>query len=164
MHPAGGTGIAVELALYQPDIARNTGAMLRLGACLGICLHIIHPTGFHFSRPALRRSGLDYLDHVELTEHDDFPRFDAWCRAEARRLVLLTTAAVTSAYDTRYGGSDVLMVGRESAGVPQTVAAAADLRVRVPMGQGMRALNVATAACFVLGEALRQTGGFSALS
>jgi tRNA (cytidine/uridine-2'-O-)-methyltransferase len=156
--------IPVDLALYQPDIPQNTGAMLRLGACLGTRLHIIHPTGFHFSKRALRRGGLDYLDHVDLMEHDDFQRFEDWRRATARRLVLLTTSGSASAYDTTYADSDILMVGRESAGVSDAVAAVADLRVRVPMRRGIRSLNVATAACFVLGEALRQTGGFATLS
>lgn len=156
--------IAVDLALYQPDIAPNAGAMLRLGACLGVRVHIIHPTGFNFSRSALRRGGLDYLEHVEFQEHDSFDRFDAWRRAKARRLVLLTTAAAGSAYAATYREGDILMVGRESAGVPDTVAAVADLRVRIPMRSAMRSLNVATAASLVLGEALRQTSGFDALS
>jgi tRNA (cytidine/uridine-2'-O-)-methyltransferase len=138
--------------------------MLRLGACLGVRLHIIHPTGFHFSKAALRRGGLDYLDHVDFREHDSFVRFEEWRRDGARRLVLLTTAAPRSAYDVAYSADDILMLGRESAGVPDAVAARADLSVRVPMRPDMRSLNVATAASLVLGEALRQTGGFSALS
>jgi len=156
--------IPVELALYQPDIAPNAGALLRLGACLGVTLHIIHPTGFSFSRAALRRGGLDYLEHADFREHDSFGHFDAWRRAAARRLVLLTTAGATSAYAARYGDGDILMVGRESAGVPETVAAAADLRVRIPMRPAMRSLNVAMAASLVLGEAMRQTSGFEALA
>lgn len=138
--------------------------MLRLGACLGVRLHIIHPTGFHFSKTALRRGGLDYLPHADYLEHDSFARFQDWRRAAARRLLLLTTAAPTSAYEVAYNTSDILMLGRESAGVPEAVADTADLAVRVPMRPAMRSLNVATAACLVLGEALRQTGGFSALS
>lgn len=138
--------------------------MLRLGACLGVRLHIIHPTGFHFSKAALRRGGLDYLPQADYLEHDSFARFEDWRRAAARRLLLLTTAAPTSAYEVAYDTSDILMLGRESAGVPEAVAETADLAVRVPMRPAMRSLNVATAACLVLGEALRQTGGFSALS
>lgn len=155
--------IRIELALYQPDIAQNTGAMLRLGACLGVRVHIIHPTGFSFSRQAMRRGGLDYLDHADFLEHPGYADFLAWLRGAGRRLVLLTTKAAESAYRSEYGETDVLLVGRESAGVPDTVASDADLRVRIPMRQHMRSLNVAMAASLVLGEALRQTGGFSAL-
>lgn len=138
--------------------------MLRLGACLGVRVHIIHPTGFHFSRSALRRSGLDYLPHADFLEHDSFARFQDWRLSAARRLLLLTTAAPCSAYEMSYEPSDILMLGRESAGVPEAVAASADLRVRIPMRPPMRSLNVATAASLVLGEALRQTSGFSTLS
>jgi tRNA (cytidine/uridine-2'-O-)-methyltransferase len=155
--------IAVELALYQPDIAQNTGAMLRLGACLGVPVHIIHPTGFTFSRQAMRRGGLDYLDHADLHEHASYADFSAWRRAEGKRLVLLSTRAAASAYDAAYGGADVIMVGRESAGVPDAVRDDAELAVRIPMRQDMRSLNVAMAASLVLGEALRQTDGFAAL-
>jgi tRNA (cytidine/uridine-2'-O-)-methyltransferase len=138
--------------------------MLRLGACLGVRLHIIHPTGFHFSRAALRRSGLDYLDCAVLVEHDSYAAFTTWRQESGRRLVLLTTRATISAYDAAYGQDDVLMVGRESAGVPEAVAADAGLAIRIPMRQSMRSLNVAMAASLVLGEALRQTQGFADLS
>lgn len=155
--------IPLDLALYQPDIAQNTGSMLRLGACLGVPVHVIHPTGFPFSKRAVKRGGLDYLDHAEFTEHDSYAHFTRWREAAGRRLVLLTTKAAESAYAAAYRDGDVLMVGRESAGVPDDVAAAADLRVRIPMQAGMRSLNVAMAASLVLGEALRQTGGFQTL-
>lgn len=138
--------------------------MLRLGACLGVRVHIIHPTGFHFSKAALRRGGLDYLPHADFLEHDSFARFDGWRRTAGRRLLLLTTASSQSAFEVAYDASDILMLGRESAGVPKSVAGNVDLAVRVPMRPAMRSLNVATAACLVLGEALRQTGGFSTLS
>jgi tRNA (cytidine/uridine-2'-O-)-methyltransferase len=156
--------IALELALYQPDIAQNAGLMLRLGACLGVRVHIIHPTGFPFSARAVRRGALDYLQHADFSEHDSYADFDAWRRGEGRRLVLLTTKAAMSAYAAAYEQRDILMVGRESAGVPDPVAADAELRVRVPMRAGLRSLNVATAASLVLGEALRQTKGFDALT
>jgi tRNA (cytidine/uridine-2'-O-)-methyltransferase len=155
--------IPLELALYQPDIAQNTGSMLRLGACLGVPVHIIHPTGFPFSQKALKRGGLDYLDHAEFTEHLSFAHFAQWRRQAGKRLVLLTTKSSDSAYGASYRTGDILMVGRESAGVPENVAAEADLRVRIPMRQDMRSLNVAMAASLVLGEALRQTGAFSVL-
>ena len=154
----------VELALYQPDIAQNTGTMLRLGACLGVHVHIIHPTGFAFSAKAVRRAALDYLEHAEFTEHLSWSHFRDWQLESGRRLVLLTTKAAGSMYAAQYLGDDILLLGRESAGVPEAVADAADLRVRIPMRQAMRSLNVAVAASLVLGEALRQTDHFEALT
>lgn len=153
----------VELALYQPDIANNTGTLIRLGACLGTTIHLIHPAGFPFSPKVLARAGLDYLDHAVVREHVSWEAFDAWRRSERRRLVLLTTKADVSAYAVDYGQDDILMVGRESAGVPDAVAAAADLRIRIPMRDGLRSINVALAATLILGEAKRQTDGFTAL-
>lgn len=138
--------------------------MLRLGACLGIRVHVIHPTGFPFHRQAVKRGALDYFAHADFVEHDDFANFERWRVECGRRLVLLTTKASGSAYEAEYRDGDVLMVGRESAGVPDAVAAGADLRVRIPMRAGLRSLNVAMAASLVLGEALRQTGGFAALA
>lgn len=137
--------------------------MLRLCACLGVRLHIIHPTGFPFSRRALKRGGLDYVDHADFREHDDFAAFDAWRRESGRRLALLTTKASVSPYEASFEDNDVLMVGRESAGVPDAIAERAGLRLRIPMREGLRSLNVAIAASLVLGEALRQTAGFQGL-
>lgn len=154
----------VALALYQPDIAQNTGTLLRLGACLDVDVHIIHPTGFPFSRASLKRAGMDYLDHASLVEHSGFSAFHDWLGETGRRLVLLTTKAQHSAYDVAYRPNDVLLVGRESAGVPDNVADKADLCVRIPMRQQMRSLNVAIAGSMVLGEALRQTTAFGTLS
>ena len=156
--------MVVELALYQPDIAQNTGTLLRLGACLGVHLHIIHPTGFPFSERTLKRGVLDYLEHAEYTEHDSYAHFDAWRRAADRRMVLLTTKSSSSAYEATFLPDDVLVLGRESAGVPEEVAADAGLRIRIPMRQHMRSLNVAVAGSLVLGEALRQTNAFAALT
>ena len=156
--------MTIDLALYQPDIAQNTGTLLRLGACLGVMVHIIHPTGFQFSPRSIRRGALDYLEHARFTEHDSYAHFDAWRRASGRRMVLLTTRSSSSAYEAAYRPGDVLVLGRESAGVPDEVAADADLRVRIPMRQQMRSLNVAVAGSLVLGEALRQTNGFAALT
>ena len=153
----------VDLALYQPDIANNTGTLIRLGACLGTTIHLIHPTGFPFSPKALARAGLDYVDHASVQEHASWTAFDAWRRDQARRLVLLTTKAETSAYAVGYRADDILMVGRESAGVPDAVAEAADLRIRIPMRSGLRSINVALAATLILGEAKRQTDGFAGL-
>ena len=156
--------MAVDLALYQPDIAQNTGTLLRLGACLGVMVHIIHPTGFQFSPRSIKRGALDYLEHALFTEHDSYAHFDAWRRNAGRRLALLTTKTATSAYEAAYRPDDILMLGRETAGVPEAVAADAELRVRIPMRQDMRSLNVAVAGSLVLGEALRQTNGFAALT
>ena len=157
-------GVPVELALYQPDIAQNTGTLLRLGACLGVTVHIIHPTGFPFSRRELKRGGLDYLELAKIVEHDSYGHFDSARRTAGRRLVLLTTKTSESAYAARYGDADILMLGRESAGVPPEVADAADLRIRIPMRSGLRSINVAVAAAMIVGEALRQTDGFASLT
>lgn len=155
--------MTVELALYQPDIAQNTGTLLRLGACLGVHVHIVHPTGFPFSARTLKRGALDYLEHASYTEHDSYAHFDAWRHAAGRRLVLLTTKSSSSAYAAQYAPNDVLLLGRESAGVPDEVAQEADLRVRIPMREGLRSINVAVAATLILGEAMRQTDGFEGL-
>jgi len=113
---------------------------------------------------ALRRGGLDYIDQADFMEHDSFAHFDAWRRDSGRRLVLLSTRAAHSAYAATFTGPDVLLIGRESAGVPDAVAGTADLSIRIPMRQGLRSLNMATAASLVLGEALRQTGRFETLT
>ncbi len=154
----------VALALYQPDIPQNTGTLMRAAACLDVELHVIHPTGFPFTDRHLKRAGLDYAVLARVTEHDSFAAFDAWRRDAGKRLILLTTKATTSAYAARYGDTDILMAGRESAGVPENVAAAADCAVRIPMATDMRSLNVAIAAALVLGEAKRQTNGFETLT
>ncbi|WEK05179.1 MAG: TrmH family RNA methyltransferase [Candidatus Devosia phytovorans] len=154
----------VELALYQPDIANNTGTLIRLGACLDTRIHLIHPTGFPFSAKALARAGMDYVDHAMVQEHVSWTAFNQWRKDNARRLVLLTTKAEVSAYAIDFAEDDILMVGRESAGVPDAVAAEADLATRIPMRDGLRSINVALAATLVLGEAKRQTDGFTGLS
>jgi tRNA (cytidine/uridine-2'-O-)-methyltransferase len=154
----------VELALYQPEIAQNTGTLLRLAACFGVPIHIIHPTGFPFSRRTLKRGALDYLDAAEIIEHDSYAHFLDWSRSAERRLVLLTTKAEQSAYALPYAGRDVLMVGRESIGVPEAVAAGIGHRVRIPMRDGLRSINVALAGALIWGEALRQTGHFETLT
>jgi tRNA (cytidine/uridine-2'-O-)-methyltransferase len=149
----------MHIALYEPDIPQNTGTILRLCACLGISAHIIEPAGFATSDRAFRRAGLDYLDTVTLIRHASWRAFDAWRRGEARRLLLFTTGASESYLDYRFAAGDVLLFGRETAGVPQEVHAAADARLVIPMQAGLRSLNVAMAAAMAAGEALRQTGG-----
>jgi tRNA (cytidine/uridine-2'-O-)-methyltransferase len=153
----------VSLVLYQPDIPQNAGTIFRLCACLGVDVHVIEPTGFDLSDRALKRAGMDYLERVTLIRHLSWPRFAAW-RVEmpGRRLVLATTKAALPYVDFGFRDGDLLMFGRESAGVPEAVHQAAEARVTIPMAAGLRSLNVATAAAMVLGEALRQTGGFPA--
>ena len=148
----------MRLALYQPDIPQNAGALLRLAACLGVPLEIVEPCGFGFTERQLRRVALDYAPAVALTRHVSWPAFEAWRRSDGGRLVLLTTAASDAHHAVAYRDGDILMVGRESGGVPEAVRRAADLAVRIPMRPGARALNVATAAAIVAGEALRQAG------
>jgi tRNA (cytidine/uridine-2'-O-)-methyltransferase len=148
----------MQIALYEPDIAQNTGTILRLAACLGVAAHIIQPAGFPVSDRAFRRAGMDYLDQVTLRRHDSWAAFDAWRRAEQLRLVLFTTRATTSYLAHSYG-NDMLLFGRESSGVPDAVHAAADARLTIPMRPGLRSLNVAMACAMAVGEALRQTGG-----
>ena len=151
----------MHIALYEPDIPQNTGTILRLCACLGIVAHIIEPAGFPVTDRAFRRAGMDYLDRVALTRHGSFKAFEDWRRAGRLKLVLLTTAAETSYLDHAFRDDQVLLFGRESAGVPQAVHLAADARLRIPMAEGLRSLNVAMAVALVAGEALRQTGGFA---
>ncbi|HMN37382.1 MAG TPA: tRNA (cytidine(34)-2'-O)-methyltransferase [Hyphomicrobium sp.] len=150
----------MRLALYQPDIAQNTGTILRMGACLSIPVDVIGPTGFDMSDRALRRAGLDYLDHVDLTRHTSFEEFDAERRARGCRLVLLSSHAQTAHIDFAFASGDILLMGRESAGVPRQVHDTADAHLRIPMRPGLRSLNIAVAAAMAVGEALRQTGGF----
>jgi len=153
----------MHIALYEPDIPQNTGTILRLCACLGINAHIIEPAGFPTSDRAFRRAGMDYLDAVALTRHRCWVDFETWRRGERRRLVLFTTGATLSYLDYGFEAADVLLFGRESAGVPREVHATADVRLVIPMRPTMRSLNVAMAAAMAAGEALRQAGGMPAL-
>jgi tRNA (cytidine/uridine-2'-O-)-methyltransferase len=146
----------MRIALYQPDIPQNTGTILRLCACLGIEAHIIQPAGFPTTDRAFRRAGMDYLDAVTLVRHTSWQAFEAWRREQGRRLVLFTTGATLSYLDYRYGADDMLLFGRESAGVPAEVHEAADARLIIPMRTELRSLNVAVAAAMAAGEALRQ--------
>ena len=144
----------MKLALYQPDIPQNTGTMIRMAACLGLHVHIIEPCGFVFSNKSLRRSGMDYVDEDLLTRHDDYAAFRS--AARANRIILLSTKAKTPYIDFTYQATDIIMVGRESAGVPKSVHGDVDDSVTIPMVPGMRSLNVAISAAMVVGEALRQ--------
>ena len=147
----------MQIALFQPDIPQNTGTILRLCACLDVAAHIIEPAGFPVSDRHFRRAGMDYLDQVSLMRHDSWPKFEQWRNEKAYRLILFTTKGAASYLDYEYGSSDLLLFGRESAGVPDEVAAAADARLVIPIKPGLRSLNIAMAAAMALGEALRQT-------
>ena len=147
----------MQIALFQPDIPQNTGTILRLCACLDVAAHIIEPAGFPVSDRHFRRAGMDYLDHVVITRHDSWSKFEQWRNHGCYRLILFSTRGTGSYLDYRYGADDILLFGRESAGVPDDVVAAADARLTIPIKPGLRSLNVAMAAAMGLGEALRQT-------
>jgi tRNA (cytidine/uridine-2'-O-)-methyltransferase len=148
----------MQIALYQPDIPQNTGTILRLCACMGVVAHIIEPAGFPVSDRNFRRSGMDYLDQVNWMRHDSWTKFEDWRRQQEHRLLLFTTKGATPYLDFRYQASDILLFGRETAGVPPEVADVADARLVIPIRPSLRSLNVAMAAAMALGEALRQTG------
>src|SRR5581483_7479154 len=150
--------MTVRIALFEPDIPQNTGTILRLCACLGIEAHLIEPAGFPITDRAFRRAGMDYLDRVSIVRHESWNAFDQWRRREALRLVLFTTRGAMSYLDHTYGVNDIFLFGRESAGVPDAVHEAADIRLVVPMKQGLRSINVAMAVAMAAGEAIRQTG------
>ena len=150
----------MRLALFEPDIPQNTGALIRLGACLGVPVDIIEPCGFLWSDAKLRRAGMDYLGLAYLTRHDSWAAFEA--ASAGARIVLLTTKGATPYLDFAFAPTDILLLGRESAGVPDAVHASAEARLYIPMRGGLRSLNVALAGAIVTAEALRQTGGFPA--
>ena len=150
-------GYTMRIALYQPDIPQNTGTILRLAACLGVAVDIIEPAGFDVTDRALRRAGLDYLDHVAISRHECFETF---CSANTGRIILLTSHATAFHHHFKFEPGDTLLLGRESSGVPARVHDRADARLRIAMPPGLRSLNIAVATAIVLGEALRQTGGY----
>ena len=154
---AGGAAVdAMRIALFEPEIAGNVGNVMRLGACMGAGVDLIEPLGFEWDDRRVRRAAMDYIDHVDVVRHADF---DAFLQARAgRRLVLFTTRATQSSYTFDYRPDDILLFGKESAGVTDAVRAAVDASVRLPMREGVRSLNLATSAGIALGEALRQTG------
>ena len=147
----------MRIALYEPDIPQNAGTILRLAACLGAEAHIIEPAGFPVTDRAFRRAGMDYLDQVSITRHPGWDDFDQWRRGNSYRLILFTTRGGVSYLDHAYRPDDVLLFGRESAGVPDRVHEAADTRLTIPIRPGLRSLNVAVACAMALGEAMRQT-------
>jgi tRNA (cytidine/uridine-2'-O-)-methyltransferase len=145
----------MRIALFEPEIAGNVGAILRLAACLGAAVDLIEPMGFTWDDRRVRRTAMDYIDHVTIARHADFDAFRA--AIGPRRLVLFTTKSHQSPYDFAFMADDVLLFGKESAGVPATVAGACDARLRIPMRPQVRSMNLATSAALALGEALRQT-------
>ena len=149
----------MRLALFEPDIPQNCGTILRLAACLGVAVDIIEPCGFLWDDKRLRRAGMDYLAGAEIARHESWKDFEGQRRG---RLLLLTTKGEGSHLDIAFETDDILLLGRESAGVPDCVHEAATHRLRIPIRPGLRSLNVALAAAMVLGEALRQTKGFPA--
>ncbi|GHD53198.1 tRNA (cytidine(34)-2'-O)-methyltransferase [Thalassobaculum fulvum] len=148
----------MRLVLFEPDIPQNTGTILRLAACLGVGVDIVEPCGFVWSEPRLRRAGMDYLEFAEVRRHSSWSTYLA--ARQPGRLVVLSTRGSVALPDVRFAPDDRLLLGRESAGVPDAVHAAADLAVRIPMVAGARSLNVAVSAGIVVAEALRQTAGW----
>ncbi|MBX5300571.1 tRNA (cytidine(34)-2'-O)-methyltransferase [Rhizobium sp. NLR12b] len=147
----------LRLALYQPDIPGNTGTILRLAACLGFAVDLIEPAGFDVSDRNLKRSGMDYIAAAALTRHVSWDRFETWRATSGRRLILASTKAADRYTDFAFRPDDVLLFGRESAGVPDHVHERADARILVPMVEGQRSINVAISAAVIVGEAMRQT-------
>jgi tRNA (cytidine/uridine-2'-O-)-methyltransferase len=150
----------VRLALYQPDIPQNLGAALRLSACLGVGLDVIEPCGFPLTDAAMKRVALDYGEKARVTRHASFTEFRSAPARQDGRLVLVETDGAVSFQDFAFSTGDTLILGRESAGSPGELYAAAQASVRVPMVRGLRSLNVVTAAAVVLSEAMRQTGAW----
>ena len=145
----------MRIALYQPEIAQNVGAVLRLGACMGVAVDLIEPMGFQWDDKRVRRTAMDYIDAVSVTRHAGFAPFRD---STAGRLILLSTKGQRSPYDFTFEPGDILLLGQESRGVPPEVATACDAVIRIPIRSEVRSLNLATAAALALGEALRQTG------
>ncbi len=150
----------MRLVLYQPDIPQNAGTLIRTAACLGLAVDIVEPCGFILSDSRMKRAGMDYLDRADVTRHASWESFGRFRHEAGNRLVLLTTRAASPYTGFDFAPDDMIMVGRESAGVPDEVHTAADARLRIPMVSGMRSFNVAVAAAMVMGEALRRTGKF----
>ena len=154
----------MHLALYQPDIPQNTGAMLRLAACFAVPVDVIEPTGFVFGEAKMRRAGMDYWNRVEIRRHADWESFVAERRAAGSRLILMTTRGTLIYTDFAFRPDDTIVMGRESAGVPDSVHAACDAQLLVPMAAGSRSLNVAQTAAIALAESLRQIKAFPIIS
>lgn len=147
----------MRIALYQPDIPQNTGNIFRLGACLGISVDIIEPTGFIFDDKKFKRSAMDYIDHIDYKRHIDWEHFYEWSQKNKFRLILMTTKTNQSFYKFQFHSSDILLFGRESAGAPDNIHKIVDHRLTIPMKEGVRSINLSSSVALVLGEGLRQT-------
>lgn len=153
----------MRLALYQPDIPQNTGTLLRLGACLDLAVDIIEPCGFLFNEKAMRRAGMDYLEISDYLRHNSWNDFLTYRKEHPKeygRIVLLTTKSSQSFIDFKFLPNDIILMGRESAGVPENIHQIADARLRIPMNKNARSINMAVSAAMAITEALRQTNGF----
>ena len=150
----------MRIALYQPDIPQNTGNIFRLAACLDVSVDIIEPAWFFFEDKRLQRSLMDYIDHLDYKRHVDWEAFYQWSKSHNHKLILLTTKSQKKYYDFKFNNSDILLFGRESAGVPEKIHQCVNERLLIPMQKGLRSLNVSSAASMVLGEALRQLNNF----
>ncbi len=147
---------AMRLCLFEPEIAGNVGAVMRLGACFGVPVDLIEPLGFDWDDKRVRRTAMDYIDHVEVRRHASFEAFRA---VSSGRLILFTTRGDRSPYEFTFRSDDILLFGKESGGVPVEVATMSDAKLRIPICPQVRSFNLATSAALALGEALRQTGG-----
>ena len=147
----------MRIALYQPDIPQNTGNIFRLGACLGVSVDIIEPTGFIFDDKKFKRSAMDYIDYIDYKRHIDWHHFYDWSQEKKYRLILMTTKAQQSFYEFEFHSSDILLFGRESAGVPDNIHQIVNHRLTIPMKKGVRSINLSSSVALVIGEGLRQT-------
>jgi tRNA (cytidine/uridine-2'-O-)-methyltransferase len=154
--PSADYRLGMRLCLFQPEIAGNVGAVMRLGACMGVAIDLIEPMGFAWDDRRVRRTAMDYVDHVDVTRHSSFEDFR---EANPGRLILFSTKGDASPYEFDFLADDILLFGKESGGVPAEVAIAADAVLRIPIRREVRSFNLATSAALALGEALRQTGG-----
>ena len=149
----------MKIAMYQPDIPQNCGAMMRLCACIGVGLEIIEPCGFLWDERKIRTSAMDYYDKASIARHSSWEAFQGHYQGKAR-VILMSTKASQPFCDFAFEENDILLAGRESAGVPENVHESVDARVFIPMKQGLRSLNIVNATSMILGEALRQTNLF----
>ena len=150
----------MRIALYQPDIPQNTGNIFRLGACLGVEVDIIEPTGFFFDDKKFKRSAMDYIDYLNYKKHVDWGHFYQWVKENHFRLILMTTKSQKSYYNFKFHSSDILLFGRESSGVPNEIHKTVDHRLTIPMKNGLRSINLSSSVALVLGEGLRQINNF----
>ena len=147
----------MRIALYQPDIPQNAGNIFRLGACLGVPVDIIEPTGFIFDDKKFKRSAMDYINHIEYKRHIDWQHFYDWTKKNKFRLILMTTKTSQSFYEFEFFSTDILLFGRESAGVPEKIHQLVDHRLTIPMKEDVRSMNLSSSVALVIGESLRQT-------